>query len=300
MASLPKMIVYLSVIGLAVAGPLIAGVLLHRRKKRMRAERRSPLTSDLLRPAGYGIQLKLDEARDQVDEWLIALLALPLLVYSVHLTQSYMLGAQESLGRILTSVLIGGTIVGWAAYRLVRVASSIDKLRIGLDAERAIGQALDQLMRSGAAVYHDIPADHCNIDHIVVCEAGVYAVETKGRSKPIRGKGSDDATVVFDGTKLWFPTWTEVAPLAQAERQAAWTAQWLSSAIGEPVQVKPVLAIPGWFIDRKGRSSVLLTNGKKVEFLLSLEGRRLSKEMIQRVAHQIEQRCRTVKPTYSK
>src|SRR5690606_16497114 len=179
-------------------------------------------------------------------------------------------------------------------YKLARVAARIDKLRIGVDAERAIGQALDQLMRSGAAVFHDVPADHCNIDHIVVCESGVYAVETKGRSKPIRGKGTDDATVIFDGTKLRFPTWTEDAPLAQADRQATWAAQWLSSAVGEPVQVKPVLAIPGWFIDRKASGSVLLTNGNNVEFLLSSKGRRLSRQMIQRIVHQIEQRCRTV------
>jgi hypothetical protein len=32
-----------------------------------------------------------------------------------------------------------------------------------------------------------------NIDHVVIGKNGVFAVETKGRSKPMRGKGNDDA-----------------------------------------------------------------------------------------------------------
>ena len=37
-----------------------------------------------------------------------------------------------------------------------------------VDAEVAIGQELDQLMRDGAAVFHDMPAERFNIDHVVI------------------------------------------------------------------------------------------------------------------------------------
>jgi hypothetical protein len=176
----------------------------------------------------------------------------------------------------------------------------MDRMRVGLDAEIAVGQELDQLMRDGAIVFHDVPAEHFNIDHVVICPAGVYAVETKGRAKPIRGRGKEDATVEFDGSALRFPTWIETGPLAQAQKQAKWFEQWVCSAIGAPAAVTAVLAIPGWYIERKARGSILIYNGKSPSFLLRRTGAPLSAEMMQRIAHQIDQRCRTVKPTYSK
>ena len=53
-------------------------------------------------------------------------------------------------------------------------------------------------MRRGAYVFHDVPADNFNIDHVVVSGQGIFAVETKGFTKPKRGGGNADATVVFD------------------------------------------------------------------------------------------------------
>lgn len=160
----------------------------------------------------------------------------------------------------------------------------------------AVGQELNQLLRLGCHVYHDFPAEKFNIDHIVIGPAGVYAVETKGRAKPDKGRGAEDAKVIYDGKALRYPDWTETKPIAQAKRQAQWLANWLQSAVGQSVSVHPALALPGWFIDRQGRDMVVF-NPKNSGFLATPRGTRvLSAEMIQRVAHQVEQRCRTVEP----
>jgi len=60
-------------------------------------------------------------------------------------------------------------------------------------------------MRDGAAVFHDMPAERFNIHHIVIARQGVFAVETKGYTKPNREGGSEDATVVYDGKTLALP-----------------------------------------------------------------------------------------------
>ena len=57
-------------------------------------------------------------------------------------------------------------------------------------------------------VFHDIPADNFNIDHVVIAREGVFAVETKGFTKPKQGAGRADATVFFDGSSLRYPQWT--------------------------------------------------------------------------------------------
>jgi hypothetical protein len=143
-----------------------------------------------------------------------------------------------------------------------------------------------------------VPGENFNIDHVVVLPNVIAAVETKGYTKQTAKKGRAAATVVFDGKRLQFPTFTSSEPLEQADRQAKWLAKWLTSAVGESVVVQPVLALPGWYVERKGRGDVLVCSGSELGALRSTRGARLEPEQMQRVAHQLEQRCRTVAPTY--
>jgi hypothetical protein len=121
-----------------------------------------------------------------------------------------------------------------------------------------------------------------------------------GDRKPIRNVGSGDATVVFDGKALQFPDWASDKPIAQAQRQARWLGEWLSSASGERTEVTPVLALPGWFVERKGRGAVMVLSGPDLQkyLLKARNAHPLSAEQMARLVHQVEQRCRNVKPTY--
>ena len=68
---------------------------------------------------------------------------------------------------------------------------------------------------------------------------------------------------------------------------------WLSKAVGEPVEVQPVLALPGWFVERRGKGEVIVVSGRAVKTLV--KGRNvLELAMIERIAHQLDQRCRDV------
>ncbi len=123
-------------------------------------------------------------------------------------------------------------------------------------------------------------------------------METKGRSKPAKGSTKQEWKVAFDGQSLQFPNWTEREYLPQARRQAEWLAKWLSSAVGEQVQVRPVLALPGWYIERLKPSDVILFNGKNPIAWTGIRNEsHLSDSMIQRISHQIEQKCRDVAPS---
>ena len=183
--------------------------------------------------------------------------------------------------------------------RLLKLSEQADTLRLGLDAEMAVGQELDQLMRKGAAVFHDVPGENFNIDHVVVAKEGVFAVETKGYSKRNDLKGKGRAKVEFDGTTLRFPGWQTVEPIEQAERQAAWLSKWLSSAVARKVAAVPVLALPGWYVDRTSQGSVEVHSGKELQWLLKRNVRvQLDHEELGQLIHQLDQRCRNVVPLY--
>jgi hypothetical protein len=182
---------------------------------------------------------------------------------------------------------------------LLKRSERLSNLRSGYDAEVAVGQELDLLMRRGAVVFHDVPAEGFNIDHVVVTPTCVYAVETKGYTKLNKLKGREGATVEFDGATLRFPTWTTDEPIQQAERQGKWLADWIKKASGHSVPVRPVLALPGWFVKEKGIGTVKVFSGKQLSGLLDGPSPQVDPRT-QSITHQLDQRCRTVIPTYKR
>jgi hypothetical protein len=165
-----------------------------------------------------------------------------------------------------------------------------------------------------------LPFDNFNIDHVIVGPPGVYAIETKTRRKPIGDKGKAAHKVIFDGGALHYPWGKDTHGLEQAKRNADHLASWLSSATGEKVRVEAILTLPGWWIDRTARGAVHVVNTKEIPKIFTGKSaptvlaaaadptknhepetknsasRRfpLSPEQIQRISHQIEQKCRNV------
>lgn len=262
-------------------------------------KRRSPLTQMLLRAPGETLRNELDETRVDILMDMVMLPVMPLLIYALHISQSYFLGEKESVLRLAIAVLFGVGAIVYFLSLILKQLKKANKLRLGYECEVAVAQELNQLMRVGAYAFHDVPAEGFNIDHVIVWPNGIYAVETKGRMKSNQARGNENSKVIFDGQRLQFPGWSETAPLVQATRQARWLEQWLSSAIGEKVAVTPVLALPGWYVELKGRSEVVIINGKNASATFSkLFHTALSEDMIKRIAHQMEQRCRDVEPRH--
>jgi hypothetical protein len=261
--------------------------------RHQRKNRRNPLTSQMLRASGESIGKRIEALNADLDLYFNMFCLVPLLCYSMYMSARYI---GDSKSSPVVYVLTGIFFLALMGYRLATILKQRHNELLGLDCERSVGQELNQLMLDGCRVYHDFPADGFNIDHIVIGENGVFAIETKGRAKPDRGRGQEDVRVVYDGDKLHFPTWNEKQPLEQAKRQADWLTGWLTSAVGAQVAVKPALALPGWFVERK-KGDFLIYNGKNPRFITTIRTESpLSPEMVQRVSHQIEQRCRDVEP----
>jgi hypothetical protein len=289
LAVIPTGIVFL----LALPCALLARFVYQRKKK----GRRSPLTGMLLRSPGQSLLPQIDNLEEEINSDLFGLLIVPLMIFGLAMTQLYFEHIRATASTIVIYVLLTLAIMLYLSRKLSLHLTRRNELRLGLEAEMAVGQELNHLMRDGYYVYHDFPAENFNIDHVAVGPGGVFAVETKGRFKPDKGRGKFDATVTFDGKMLQFPEWEERKFIEQARRQAVWLKQWLSSAIGESVDVRPALALPGWYVDQKAKSDVILYSGKSPQGWARAQGRAvLTENQIKRIKHQLEQRCRDVEP----
>jgi len=286
-----------------IAVPMLIGlgvmlaVLSWTRKTRL-AGRKSPLTQGLLRPAGHSLRIQFDDVFSDVLGWLVIALFLPVVVGALY--SGVLLTPGRAFSWISAAIYFtfAVSVIAVSAYRAVKLLKQAMNLRMGWDAEMATGQELDQLMRSGAAVFHDLPAKEFNIDHVLICPSGVYAVETKSRLKAIAA-GKEGVRVICEGTTLSFPDWKDSATVEQAHRQAKWLSAELTKAVGEPIRVSGVVALPGWFVVQNGRYEVKVLNPKNFRYLLDTRDAPLSPVLMKRVVYQVEQWCRDVAPAYS-
>ena len=238
---------------------------------------------------------KLDDINDELFAYLAMMIAMPITLYALCISDHYFQKQPLSLSSALIYIISGGLFLGYLIFKMVRLLNLRRSTRLGYEGEVATGQELNQMMLQGYHVYHDFVADKFNIDHIVVGPAGVFAVETKARVKPTSDNRSADTKVTYDGKCIHFPKWKEVKPLEQAKAQAVWLERWLSSATGEKAQVRPVVVLPGWYVTRTSADGILVINPKQfLSIAKPINGNTLDDRRIKSIVHQIDQRCRNI------
>lgn len=266
----------------------------HKNKKRW-----SPLTHKLLRGPGYSLVKEIDDINFDLHASIFSIWLFPFIIYSMHLSASYFGHQPESFFRIAFDIVVMVCIEAYFIRQLIQRFDERGKLREGYEAESAVGSELNQLMLDGMHVFHDLQAEGFNIDHLIISPKGVFSVETKSRVKYASSEKNQNAKMTFDGESLIFPSHKETAPVEQARRNAKWVQEWVSKAVGEPIKVRPAVILPGWFVTLTSRSDVMVFNGKNCAQIFSKipAHQSLTTEQIQRVVHQVEQRCRDVEPT---
>jgi len=291
---------YFPVILLLGIYAIFASALYLLRKYRQIKGHRSPFTDNFLRSPGESLNRQIMDINDKLTENLVLLIMMPILFYATYISLLHFGNSKLSTFTTAFYIIAGIGSIAYFLFNLVKSLNLRRSYQLGYEGEIAVGQELNQLMLEGYRVYHDFPAGKFNIDHIVVGASGVFAVETKARSKPTSKDRQADARVEYDGECLRFPKWTDIQSIKQAKQQAKWLTKWLSSATGEHVSVRPVLALPGWFVNRNSSSDVWVINHKECGSIAKVKnGKILSKEMIKRIVHQLEQKCRDVEPGQS-
>lgn len=166
-----------------------------------------------------------------------------------------------------------------AAWRIYRQLGRLRALRLGIDGERAVGQFLERLREQGYQVFHDVPGDNFNLDHVCIGPAGVFTVETKTWSKPVSG----NPRVQYDGERLLVGGHEpDRDAVVQAKSQASWLTRLLQESTGRKFAVQPVVVFPGWYVEAGpgAQKSVWVMEPKGLPAFLSKEPVRLQLEDI--------------------
>ena len=281
--------VYLTVIGFVIAFTPIALLTLWLLWKKRSHDRRTPLTTELHNLPGERAGVQAERLMDKANErLLIATLIGPIVLVAWAFQRIDPRLIHFGWGEAILLLFVA-VVAFWSAKSGVMLLQERRHYLDGLAAERATAQELAPLIARGCAIYHDIPGDDFNLDHVVIGPHAVFMVETKSRQKPV-GRGTEKAQVKFDGVALAFPDWRDTQMLNQVRAQTRWLADYLYRKTGERVRVEPVLALPGWYVTRTATTAdVHVINPKMHNFMADNGGAPIPEPQRRRIMTAIEE-----------
>lgn len=208
-----------------------------------------PITAPPLRAPGQSLQERYDTIlNDTVLKWIM--MAVFAWVMAGLDYWFWLIKAPRHPGAMAVAATIVTTLGIW------RVGRQIPKLKAihqGMEGERVVGQFLEEIRQQGYAVLHDIVIKRSdgqafNVDHVLVGPAGVFACETKTRTKPASG----EAVIHHDGLSVTLDNDPpDIEPVRQAKASATAIRAILSDRTGHTaIPVRPVLLYPGWFVKK--------------------------------------------------
>jgi hypothetical protein len=253
---------------------------------------RTPLKRAPLRNPGQSIEERISELLDdRVLAPLVMVLFLCVLSGLEWLQSITHAPPQPVLPTVLA--LMG---VGFVMRRLVVVRREIKRLRLGLDGEKAVAQYLERHRGEGWRLFNDLPGAGFNVDHVLVTPQGVFAIETKTISKPVRG----EAKITYDGEQVLVNGLApERNPLVQARAARDWIRSILEDTTDRTFPVRAVVLFPGWYVTRTGsrrKSDVWVLNEKALPAFIEHEESVVASEDVALVASRLEDHIVRWKP----
>lgn len=208
---------------------------------------RSPLKDKPLRLPGQSVQDELDGLLfDKLIPYFLFVVFLGLLTGMEWIAVWRHLPRQPWLYTGMT--LIAVVVCGW---QFMRARQKIASLKLGRDGERTVAEFLESLRERGAQVFHDVPAEGFNLDHVLLCRRGIFAIETKTRGKPV----GRDARVTFTADSVLVGGHKpERDPVRQVQGGARWLGQLLEQSTGKRFSVRGLVLFPGWFVEPMTRA----------------------------------------------
>lgn len=175
----------------------------------------------------------------------------------------------------LTILALIVVAISWR--KLSNLKRRLQNVARGIQAEKSVGQYLEQFRAQGYQIFHDIPGESggkkFNLDHVIIGPKGIFTIETKYARKPEKG----ETRIQYDGQKILINGFQpDRDPVVQAKAQASDLRNLLEQSTGTKFPVKPVVAYPGWYVPDLFDAEVWVIKPERLGIFVNTQNIRLS------------------------
>lgn len=151
--------------------------------------------------------------------------------------------------------------VAFAVYRLTRIVSAWREVRFLRDANIAVGHSLQRIASNHGRVYHDVATSAGVVDHVIVGQSGVYAINVVAR------RGSRNGSVKLVGDELQFSKRHATASVEDIAAKTTRLEHDFRQLLRNAIRVRSVIAVPGWQVEIQNGDSCLVVNERTLPML---------------------------------
>jgi hypothetical protein len=207
-------------------------------------ETRSPIKAEEkpLRNPGESLEQELNRLFDE-EIFPYTILVVLMIFYVIYEWLRWILNPPP---QPVVVTLLAALVIIFSIFKVHGFRKQVQNLKNGIEGEKTVGQYLERLRSQGYLVFHDVPGERFNIDHVIVSTHGVFTVETKTLSKPIKG----NPTVTFDGERILVNGFEpDRNPVTQALAERSWLQNLFVRTTGKSFPVKAIVVFPGWYVE---------------------------------------------------
>ncbi|MDH3747499.1 MAG: hypothetical protein OER97_04780 [Gammaproteobacteria bacterium] len=160
---------------------------------------------------------------------------------------------------ILLTALVAAAL--FALYRLLHTVFTWRQVRFLRDANIAIGHQLQRIANGHGRAYHDVPTSAGVVDHLLLGHNGVYAINVIAKRHLKKGSAQ------LDGNILSFSTCKKSLSIVEIIAKSNRLKKELSKQTGHDINVRSVIAVPGWHAAEQTCVDNLLVNERTLAMI---------------------------------
>lgn len=160
---------------------------------------------------------------------------------------------------VFLGALLGAAL--FALYRLVRTVIVWRQVKFLRDANIAIGHQLQRIATGHGRAYHDVPTTAGVVDHVMIGQSGVYAINVVAR------RHMKKSWVRLDDNEMSFGNSKKSVSIVEMTAATNRLAKEFSKQAGHDIRVRSVIAVPGWDIQDQTGNEHLLVNERNLPML---------------------------------
>ena len=253
----------------------------------------TPNFSDrIMHEAAQRFRDELDRLTSSQSTYLSGLLVFGVLFVSAYVLQAKHLFVGYPSWQLYLQLAFLLLVSGYAAVCLAKTVRARHQVKFLRDANVAIGHQLQQMSGEGTRVFHDIGTTAGVVDHVIVGQKGLYAINVIAQRSGKRAHARlHDNSVEFSNRKVGTSIVDITAKTARLQKE-------LRVLLGHKVRVRSVIAVPGWDIGEQSNENLLLVNERTIamlsgwkdnsDFLMNEDVAALQQELMTRCARSIK------------
>lgn len=149
----------------------------------------------------------------------------------------------------------------FAIYALCKTIFARRQVKFIRDANIAIGHQLQQMSARGTRVFHDVTTSAGIVDHVIIGQKGIYAVNVVAQRSRKR------AHTRLNDNQLEFSNGKNTQSIVNIAAKAIRLQKEFRDLVGHNVRVRSVVAVPGWDIGEQTNENHLLVNERTIAML---------------------------------